>query len=135
MENKLLADEAADVIVTTARTSIGDSLRSVTYFTKDDYDQLYLRSDLERDADLMSFIGGEWHDFNTTQTAYQGSELGDYQFTMRAFENGYLIRVTSDRRGVFCTADGLTLQDFEEAASAIREVLRERSAEEDEVHA
>jgi hypothetical protein len=31
----------------------------VTYFTRTDYDQLYLRENLERDADVMRFIGHE----------------------------------------------------------------------------
>ena len=126
MENALLADESADRIVTLCRTAIGDSLRSITYFTRDDFEQLYLREDLEQDADLMGFIGHEWQDFKNTQTAYEGSELGDYEYTIRAFENGYLVRVTTGREGVFATTDSLTLQQYEEVAGAIRKVLREQ---------
>ena len=126
MENDLLADEAADSLVALCRTAIGDSLRSITYFTRDDFEQLYLRDDLEQDADLMGFIGNEWQDFKTTQSAYEGTELGGYEFTIRAFENGYLVRVTTDTEGVFATADSLTLQAYEDAATAISEVLEER---------
>ncbi|WP_135534570.1 MULTISPECIES: hypothetical protein [Halostella] len=126
MENDLLAPESADQIATLCRTAIGDSLRSVTYFTRDDFEQLYLRGDLEQDADLMDFIGHEWQDFKNTQNAYSGSELGEYKFTVRAFENGYLVRVATDREGVFATTDSLTLQQYEEVATAISEILEER---------
>lgn len=126
MASGLLPDETADHIVTASRTAIGDSLRSITYFTRDDFEQLYLREDLERDADLSTFIGHEWRGFKTTQTAYEGSELGDYRYTIRVFENGFLIRVTSDREGVFVTTDGLTIKDFEEVATALDTVLGER---------
>ena len=122
----LLADEAAERIVTTARTAVGDSCRSVTYFTRDDYEQLYLRGDLERDADMTSFIGHEWREFKTTQEAYRGSELGEYRYTIRVFDNGYLIRITNDREGVFVTTDGLTIRDFNELATALGEVMRDR---------
>jgi hypothetical protein len=119
----LLDADLTDRIVRTARSAVGDSLRSVTYFTRDDFEQIYLREDLDQDADLTTFVGHEWRGFKTTQDAYVGSELGEYQYTIRAFENGYLIRVTTDRRGVFVTTDGLRMRDFEELATAIRDVL------------
>ena len=122
----LLDDDVADRVVTTARTAVGDSLRSVTYFSRDDYEQLYLRGDLERDADLGTFVGHEWREWETTQTAYAGSELGAHEYTIRVFENGFLIRVAVDRGGVFVTTDGLKLKDFEELAGALREVLDAR---------
>lgn len=122
--SQLLAAEAADKIIRVCRTAIGDSCRSVTYFTRDDYEQLYLRDDLEQDADLTSFIGHEWRGFKTAHAAYQGSELGSYQYTIRAFENGYLVRVTNEREGLFVTTDGLTMQDFDNVATSLRQVLR-----------
>jgi hypothetical protein len=125
MASQLLADEAADNIVRTSRTSLGDSLRSVTYFTRDDYEQLYLRDDLSRDADLTSFIGLEWRGFKTAQGAYEGTELGDYRYTIRVFENGYLMRVTDNREGVFVTTDSLTMGDFNNVAQSVRKVLRD----------
>ncbi|WP_306056224.1 DUF7522 family protein [Natronococcus wangiae] len=127
MASGLLQPETADRIVTTARTAVGDSLRSVTYFTRDDYEQLYLRDDLERDADLSTFIGHEWRGFKVARSAYEGSELGEYRYTIRVFDNGFLIRITSDREGVFVTTDGLTIKDFEETATAISSVLEERN--------
>ena len=120
----LLDDETAEMIATTCRTTVGDSCRSVTYFTRDDYDQLYLREDLEQDADLTSFIGNEWRGFQITQDAYRGSELGAYEYTIRSFERGYLVRVTTDREGVFVTTDGISMQDFEALAAALKSVLR-----------
>ncbi|GAB3668256.1 DUF7522 family protein [Halopiger thermotolerans] len=126
MATGLLTPAAADRIVTTCRTAIGDSLRSVTYFTRDDYEQVYLRDDLERDADLSTFIGHEWRGFKTARTAYERSELGDYNYTIRVFDNGFLVRVTSDSDGVFVTTDGLTMKDFEEVATAVNAFLDER---------
>jgi hypothetical protein len=119
----LLDADLTDRIVRTARSAVGDSLRSVTYFTRDDFEQIYLREDLDQDADLTTFVGHEWRGFKTTQDAYVGSELGAYEYTIRVFENGYLIRVTTDSRGVFVTTDGLKMADFDELAAAIRNVL------------
>lgn len=122
----LLAEAAADRIRAAARDALGDECRSITYFTRDDYEQLYLRPDLERDADLSQFIGHEWRGFRTARAAYEGSELGEYRYTIRAFENGYLVRVTTDREGVFVTTDQLPLEDFEAVAEALRGRLRDR---------
>jgi len=119
----LLADETADRIRAAARDALDEECRSITYFTRDDYEQLYLREDLERDADLSEFIGHEWRGFRTARAAYEGSELGEYQYTIRAFDNGYLIRVTTEKEGVFVTTDELPLADFESAAEALHEQL------------
>jgi hypothetical protein len=125
MGSQLLSDGLADHLVTTARTATGDSLRSVTYFTRSDFDQIYLRGDLERDADLNTFVGHEWRGYRETQNAYQNSELGTYRFTVRSFENGYLLRVAADRRGVLITTDGLSMQSYEEIAEALERILAE----------
>jgi hypothetical protein len=124
MTSDLIDPQTTDHLVRTARTAVGDSLRSVTYFTRDDFEQIYLRDDLEQDADLSTFIGNEWRGFRITQDAYEGSELGNYNYTIRVFDHGFLVRVTSEREGVFVTTDGLSMQDFESLASAIREFLR-----------
>ncbi|MFC7045865.1 hypothetical protein ACFQH6_11010 [Halobacteriaceae archaeon GCM10025711] len=125
---ELLDDETADSIVQTCREVIGDSLRSVTYFTHEDYDQLYLRSDLSRDADVANFVDHEWRGAQLMQETYGESELGDYRYTMRGFENGYLVRVASEREGVFATTDEVTIQNFEEVATALRRFLADRLA-------
>ena len=129
MDAQLLSPELTDQIVTTARTATGDSLRSVTYFTRTDFDQLYLRDDLEQDADLSTFVGHEWRGYRDTDSAYQTSELGAYAFTVRAFENGYLLRVAADRRGVLITTDGLSMQSYEEIAEALDRMLQEHEEE------
>ena len=126
MDSQLLSTELAEHIVTTARTATGDSLRSVTYFTRTDFDQLYLRDDLEQDADLNTFVGHEWRGYRETADAYRTSELGSYQFTVRAFENGYLLRVAAERRGVLITTDGLSMQSYEEIAEALKRLLAEQ---------
>ena len=128
-DEPLLPEAARDRLATTCRTGAGDSLRSVTYFTRTDYEQVYLRADLEQDADLDSFIGSEWQDFNITQDAYRDSELGSYRYTIRVFENGFLVRVTRDDAGVFVTTDGITLRDFDALVSAIGETLTEWSVD------
>ncbi|MFW6018755.1 MAG: DUF7522 family protein [Halapricum sp.] len=125
----ILSETLADELVSIARTATGDSLRSVTYFTRSDFEQLYLRRDLERDADLDTFVGHEWRGYRDTDTAYQssGTELGTYRFTIRAFENGYLLRVGTERAGVLLTTDDVTMQEFEEVAEAVNRNLRDHS--------
>ncbi|MFC6864869.1 hypothetical protein ACFQGE_15560 [Halomicroarcula sp. GCM10025817] len=130
MTRNILTEDLADSIVTTARTATGDSLRSVTYFTRANFEQLYLREDLERDADLNEFVGHEWQGYKQTKNAYQESELGEYKFTVRAFENGYLLRVTTERQGVLITTDGLSMSSYEEIAEAVQRLLREESGKE-----
>ncbi|MFB9324305.1 DUF7522 family protein, partial [Cryptosporangium minutisporangium] len=62
------SDELADELISVCRTAIGDELRSITYFTEDDYEQLYLREDLERDADLDRFVANERLGFRSQET-------------------------------------------------------------------
>lgn len=119
---QILSAGLAERIERACRTTVGDSLRSITYFTPDTYEQLYLRSDLDSDADLAGFVELESDGFRAN-TAYRGSELGDYRYTVRAFRNGYLTRVTTDDGGVFVTTDGLTLNRAQEVASALEAVL------------
>jgi hypothetical protein len=110
-------------LVTACRTTVGDSLRSVTYFTPDDYEQVYLRSDLEAEADLGEWVEHERAGFQTP-SAYEGSELGDQQYTLRVFENGFATRVIDGDRGVLVTTDGITVRRSREVTRAIRSTLR-----------
>ncbi|SFR93310.1 hypothetical protein SAMN05216559_1267 [Halomicrobium zhouii] len=123
----IIRQELADEIVSSSRAATSDTLRSVTYFTRANYQQLYLREDLERDADLDEFVGHEWRDFKETQNAYQTTELGPYHFTVRVFENGYLLRITTEREGVIITTDGLTMREYEEVAEVLERLLQEES--------
>ena len=75
MTSDLIDATTEEQILRTSRSAIGDSLRSVTYFTRDDFQQIYLRDDLEKDADLSTFIGNEWRGFRiTTPTRVRNSE-------------------------------------------------------------
>jgi hypothetical protein len=123
----ILSDSLAEELVSICRTGIGDSLRSAVYFNRSNFEQLYLREDLERDADLDTFVGHEWRGFRDTNNAYQTSEteLGPYKFTVRAFENGYLLRVGTERVGVLLTTDDVSMGDFEEVAEAVVRMLNE----------
>jgi predicted Zn-dependent protease len=94
----------------------------VTYFTPDAYEQIYLRAGLDADADLAGFVEHESVGFRA-RTAYHGSELGEYRYTVRAFQNGFLVRVTEDGRGLFFTVDDISLRSAEEAAEAVSRVL------------
>ncbi|UPW00736.1 hypothetical protein M0R88_01210 [Halorussus gelatinilyticus] len=121
-----VSDDLADQLVSTCRTTVGDELRSVTYFTEDDEEQLYLREDLESDADLVGFADNERLGFRS-QTLYEETELGPYQFTMRVFDHGYLTRVIVGDRGAFVTTDAMEMDRFKELASALRSVLAEET--------
>ncbi|WP_338738753.1 DUF7522 family protein [Haloplanus salilacus] len=122
-EHRDLVDPALEEqLVSTCRTAVGDSLRSITYFTPDGYEQVYLRSDLEADTDLGALVEHEVAGFRT-QLAYDGSELGDYQYTLRVFENGFVTRVITDDHGVFVTTDGITVRRSREVTGAIRSTL------------
>jgi len=123
MATSLLPEPASERLVSTCREIAGDRLRSVTYFTRDDFDQLYLRDDLERGADLSSFIGFEWRESWITEDAYQGTELGEHDYTLQAFENGYLLRVETESEGAFVTLDRPSVDILDEMAGAMDEIL------------
>lgn len=123
MATTLLPEAASDRLVRMCQDIAGDRLRSVTYFTHDDFDQLFLRDDLERGADLASFIGFEWRESWITEDAYQGTELGEHQFTLQAFENGYLLRIETESEGVFVTLDRPSADILDEMATTMSDVL------------
>jgi hypothetical protein len=119
-------EATASELVSACRTAVGEELRSVTYFTEDEAEQLYLRDDLEADADLVGFADNERLGFRSRST-YRGSELGDYQFTIRVFEHGYLTRVIRDDDGAFVTTDPMAIDRFEELAATVSSVLEEHA--------
>ncbi len=121
-----ISDELVDELVSVCRTTIGDELRSITYFTPDSYDHVYLREDLERGENKLAFVETERAGFTSQQT-YAWSELGDYDYTIRVFKNGYLVRVIEGEQGVYVTTDALTMNAFDELAEAVGEVLREHA--------
>jgi len=111
-------------LVSACRTSVGDELRSVTYFTEDEQEQLYLREDLEASADIVGFADNERLGFRT-QAVYHDTELGEYRFNIRAFERGYLTRIIVGDHGAFVTTDEMEIDLFHELASAVRSVFAE----------
>lgn len=119
-----LSPERQSRLVRTARTVTGDELRSLTYFDEERVAQLYLRDDLERSADLVGFAENERLGFRS-QRAYTGTQLGDYRFTIRVFDRGYLVRVIGDGEGVWATTDEMAIDRFEELAAALAGVLAE----------
>ncbi|WP_458188314.1 DUF7522 family protein [Haladaptatus sp. NG-WS-4] len=130
-----ISDQFADEIATTCRTGIGDTLRSVIYFTPDEFDLLYLRSDLyggdeERARKLKAvFVENERLGFDTSETyrrlADRDAEpaIGDYELTLRAFSDGFVSRVIVDGHGVLLTSDSYSIADFEEVAVSVRKML------------
>jgi hypothetical protein len=121
-------DDLGDQLVSACRTAVGDELRSVTYFDDDDEEQLYLRDDLESDADLVGFADNERLGFHS-QSLYQETELGQYHFTIRVFDHGYLTRVIVGNHGAFVTTDAMEMDRFKELASAVESVLGEETSE------
>lgn len=119
-----LPEAVESELVRAARTTVGDELRSVTHFTEQSVEQLYLRDDLESTADLAGFADIERFGFRPRK-GYQDTELGAYRFTIRAFEHGYLTRVIEGDHGVFVTTDPMARNRFEEVANAVREVLED----------
>ena len=119
-----IGEDAADQLLRACRTAIGDELRSLTHFTPDDYSHIYLRSDLERGKDPISFVETERLGFTSQQT-YEWSELGAYRYTIRAFEHGYIVRVIVGDHGAYATTDPLTMDRFDEVAEAIQSILGE----------
>ncbi|MHB9288311.1 hypothetical protein ACKVMT_14880 [Halobacteriales archaeon Cl-PHB] len=115
-------DRLVEELVSVCRTAIGDDLRSIVYFTPDDYEQIYLREDLERGADLENFVANEQLGFRSQQT-YGDTELGEYQFTIRVFEWGYITRTIVGNHGVFVTTDPLHMDEFKEVKTAVRKVF------------
>lgn len=126
MSSAPLPADTADELVRACRTAVGDRLRSVTYFDASDEEQLYLRDDLTQDIDLVGFADNERLGFRS-QSVYSQSELGDYRFTIRVFDRGYLTRVIAGDRGAFITTDELSMERFEELASAVGSILAEHA--------
>lgn len=112
----------ADELLSACRTTVGDELRSITYFTPDEVEQVYLRSDLDRTADLVGFAEIERHGFEAGEK-YRNTQLGEYEATIRMFENGYLTRVVADETGVWVTTDSMSMERFEELSAVLEPIL------------
>jgi hypothetical protein len=134
--NTDLTDELADSLVHAVRTSLGDTLRSVVYFTPAAFDVLYTRQGLYESADSVRKAKSELVTFERTgfaegpvrtEIARRGGEsgIGDYQFTVRFHEDGFVIRLLRGDAGVLFTADSMDVNAFEDAVSAVSKLLTE----------
>jgi hypothetical protein len=120
--------------VSAARTSLGDTLRSVVYFTPSKVDVLYTRVDLDGPAARLHEAKTRLVEFERTGFAEvplrsalarmaSESDIGDYEFTVRFHEQGFVVRIIQGDAGVLFTADKMDVRAFEDAAMAIRGLL------------
>lgn len=124
----------ADSIVSAARTGLGDTLRSVVYFTPSAFDVLYARRDLYDSTDGVTEAKSQLVEFERTGFAEgpvrtmiasreDGSDIGRYEFTVRFHGNGFVVRIIEGDAGVLFTADDMAVRSFEDAAGTIRKLL------------
>lgn len=109
-------------LLSACRTTVGDELRSLTYFTADGHRLIYLREDLEHEASIDDVARYERMGF-VSQGAYRDPELGEYRATIRVFRNGYLTRAIVGDHGAFITTDEMKIERFGEMAEAVEEIL------------
>lgn len=128
MDEHILDSTIADELRSVCRTGVGDELRSIAFFSEEAVEQIYLRSDLDRTADLVGFAELERTGFRADEL-YRNSQLGEYRATIRMFEHGYLTRVIYDRFGVWVTTDSMSMERFEELSTALKRVLAEHMSE------
>jgi hypothetical protein len=128
--------ERADSIVSAVRTSLGDELRSLLYFTPSEFDVLYVRRDLaddpatdrERraplvDIETVGFVEAPVR--STVSAGSEGSSIGEYGFTIRFHDDGFVVRVLSGDAGVLFTTDSMDVAAFRDAATAVTRFLTE----------
>jgi hypothetical protein len=127
-----------DEIVSICRTAVGDALRSVIHFTRTESELLYLRRDLagadrrrtlEVKATLVDRerVGFDPYGTDRPRWAGAGSDpaLGDYEFTVRVFSEGFVCRIITGNHGLLLTAEELDVDRVEEVAIALRGLLAE----------
>ena len=124
----------SDSVVSAARTTLGDSLRSVITFTPSDHEVVYLRRDLADDpvgrrtrsefVDVERFGFASQGRFNRLSAEHGiEPEIGAYVATLRVFSNGFVARVIVGDHGVLVTTDELDIGSFEELAVTLRKLL------------
>lgn len=127
----------ADSLVSAARGSLGDSLRSVIYFTPDEMDLLYVRGDLYRSRQGALEVKSRLVEFERSgfdeapirtilSVPDDPSGIGPYEFTVRFHRSGFVIRIVADGAGVLLTADRLDVEAFEDAVTAVTSLLESR---------
>lgn len=126
----------ADRVISVARTSIGETLRSVIYFTPDEMDLLYVRKDLyesrqgamEVKSRLVEFerAGFDEAPIRTVLSVPSDPQsIGAYKFSVRIHDDGFVLRVLGADGGVLLTTDDMDVEAFEDAEVAISRLLDE----------
>ncbi|RXK51899.1 DUF7522 family protein [Halorientalis pallida] len=132
--NTGIDDERGDGIVSVSRTTLGDTLRSVVYFTPAAFDILYVRQDLDESTEAARPTKEQLVEFERlgfaerpVRTAISTSEpvagIGSYEFTVRFHEDGFVCRVIEGNAGVVLTTDAMDVDAFEDVVTAIRRLL------------
>lgn len=119
----MLSDDDIDRLVDACIGVADDAVRSIVYFTENDFDQIYLRDYLSADADIQAFVENERKGFDRVPT-HEGSELGRYEYTIRRFHEGYLVRTLSGEHGVFVTTNKIPIEQYDRLADAIEQELK-----------
>ncbi|ELY52984.1 DUF7522 family protein [Natronococcus jeotgali] len=133
-----ISDDVATGLVSAARTSLGDTLRSVVYFTPSAFDVLYLRQELYGSMETARAAKGKLVELERVgfaevpvRTAItrreDGTGIGPYEFTVRFHEDGFVVRVLEGDVGTIMTTDSMDLNAFEDAATAVRRLLADAS--------
>lgn len=122
-------------LVSAIRAALGDGLRSVVRFDRDDWAVCYLRADVDRsvggrDALQAWFVENERLGFDSAAAYAEYAHrddvepaFGEYGLTVRVFEDGLVGRVIVGDRGVLFTTDRMALRNVEDAGVAARGVL------------
>ena len=124
----------AERLVSAARTGLGDTLRSVIYFTPSAFDVLYVRQDLYHSPAAARpaksrLVEAERSGFAELPLrarhgrSRERSSIGEYQFTVRFHDDGFVVRILEGDAGVVLTTDNMDVRAFTEAATAIRRTL------------
>lgn len=130
-----IGDDLAEGIVAAARTGLGDTLRSVVYFTPAAFDVLYVRQDLYGSEEAAraakeGLVEAERVGFAEASvrrgTDRGASSIGPYEFTVRFHGDGFLARVIRGDAGVLVTTDEMEVEAFDDAATAIGALLADR---------
>jgi hypothetical protein len=130
-------EDLAESLVSASRTSLGDNLRSVIYFTPSAFDVLYVRRDLydstedARDVksplvDIETVGFGEAPIRSAISREEAPSSIGSYTFTVRFHDEGFVVRVLDGDVGVLLTTDSMDVRAFEEGVSAVKKLLSGR---------
>lgn len=118
----MLSDDDMDHLVDACIEVADDAVRSIVYFTETDFDQIYLRDYLSADADIQAFVENERVGFDRVAT-HERSELGRYEYTIRRFREGYLVRILSGEHGVYVTTNQMPIEQYDQLADKIKQEL------------